>query len=723
MSKRRLVTSALPYVNNVPHLGNLIQVLSGDVFARFCRQFGYETLFVCGTDEYGTATETMALQEGVSPKELCDKFHEVHADIYRWFNIEFDTFGRTSSPKQTEIVQDIFNRVDHNGYILKREIEQLFCLSCDRFLADRFVVGECPHCHYERARGDQCEQCGKLLDPNELIVPLCGVCSKTPEIRKTKHLFLDLETGQPGFEGWMDETSKQGFWPENAIQSTKGWLKQGLEERCITRDLKWGIPVPKEGFEDKVFYVWFDAPIGYISLTAEHTDDWQRWWWNNQDVQLYQFIGKDNIPFHAVVFPYTQLCTGISWTMVHHLSSTEYLNYETGKFSKSQGTGIFGNDCQKTGIPADVWRFYIYYNRPESSDYQFNWEDFQTKVNKELIGNLGNLLNRTSSFLRQFYQNRVPELEGAEGKGSDQKFYSEMMLKMRHLTNDLEHAKIKKAFRTIFEIADRGNQVFQHAEPWKVCKEDPAKAEGLLHDLAYLLRDLSIVLRPFLPDSADKMAKMFQFDNFDWHQIGDWRGLGELAERELLFEKIEDTRMQEFREEYSGVQAKTFGGIGEEFAKQIILKSGKVLEAKQHPNAEKLFVISIDVGEKEPRTIVSGLVGFYTAEELLEREVIIVSNLKPAKLRGIESNGMVLTAENSDESELELLSSAGSYPGSVVKVSGAEGVKTSGKTVKIDVFAQFPLRVEGGRVLLEEYELQLNQETIKTEKIKEGKVS
>ena len=409
--KKRLVTSALPYVNNIPHLGNLTQVLSADVFARFCRSRGYETLYICGTDEYGTASETRALQEGVSPRELCDHYHAIHRDIYKWFNIAFDYFGRTSTPLQTEIVQHIFTEVDNHGYITEKESEQLYCPECKRFLADRYVSGTCPHCGYEGARGDQCDKCGTLLDPTELIEPKCSVCGHTPELRKTKNLYINLPKALPLLQAWMDKASTEGFWAKNAIQITNSWIRDGLQERCITRDLKWGIPVPKEGYDEKVFYVWFDAPIGYISITANATENWEYWWRDPENTELFQFIGKDNIPFHTVIFPSSLLATGEKWTMLHHMSSTEYLNYEGGKFSKSRGIGIFGNDVQETGIPADVWRFYMFYNRPEKQDFTFTWKDFQEKINKELIGNLSNLVNRTLTFVKRFYGGDLGEGE------------------------------------------------------------------------------------------------------------------------------------------------------------------------------------------------------------------------------------------------------------------------------------------------------------------------
>ncbi|MFW6313764.1 MAG: methionine--tRNA ligase, partial [Spirochaetota bacterium] len=328
--KKRLITSALPYVNNIPHLGNLIQVLSADVFARFCRMRGYETLYVCGTDEYGTATETKAREEGITPAELCRRYYEVHDEIYRWFNIAFDRFGRTSTEWHTKITQGIFLNLYENGYITEHTIEQLYSEASDMFLADRYVRGTCPHCGYEEARGDQCESCGKLLDPTDLIDPRSAVDGTTPVVRETSHLYIDLPAIRPKLEEWMRGASEKGRWSRNAIQMTNAWIRDGLKERSITRDLSWGIPVPLEEFKDKVIYVWFDAPIGYISITANHTDEWESWWHDPENTELFQFIGKDNIPFHTVIFPSSLLGSGERWTMLHHMSSTEYMNYEAG---------------------------------------------------------------------------------------------------------------------------------------------------------------------------------------------------------------------------------------------------------------------------------------------------------------------------------------------------------------------------------------------------------
>ena len=716
--KKRLITSALPYVNNIPHLGNLMQVLSADVFARFCRSRGYETMYICGTDEYGTASETRALQEGVTPRELCDRYHEIHKAIYKWFNIDFDYFGRTSTPLQTEIVQALFKACDDNGYIVEKESEQLYCPECKRFLADRFVSGTCPHCGYDGARGDQCEKCGTLLDPTELIEPKCSVCGSTPVLRKTKNLYLDLPKILPLLDEWMKKASVEGFWAKNAIQITSSWIRDGLQERCITRDLKWGIPVNKPGYEDKVFYVWFDAPIGYISITANKTKDWEYWWRDPENTELFQFIGKDNIPFHTVVFPSTLLASKEKWTMLYHMSSTEYLNYEGGKFSKSKGIGIFGNDVEETGIPADVWRFYMFYNRPEKSDFTFTWLDFQEKVNKELIGNLSNLVNRTLTFVKRFY-------DGNLGAGSlDESLCKEIKEKEEAITAALEKADERDAIRLIFELSDIGNKAFQDGEPWKVRKEDPEKAAVLLRTLMYLIRDLAIMITPYMPTTGDRILSFISADGMKWDSVGSFEGNLEVKEPELLFQKLEDDRINELRERYSGSQsermerekkeeekmeenAKTesMESLADQFARKVILKVSKIVNVEKHPGGDKLFILTLDCGEEEPRTIVSSIVPFYKAEELLGRNIVLVSNLKPANFRGVKSRGMLLAASDptaeDPHSTCEVIFADDIAPGTVLKLEGEGEVEKVTTYIKPDHFFALPMKTEDGFVTVD----------------------
>ncbi|MFA7567850.1 MAG: methionine--tRNA ligase, partial [Alkalispirochaeta sp.] len=738
--KKRLITSALPYVNNIPHLGNLIQVLSADVFARFCRSRGYETLYVCGTDEYGTATETRAREEGLTPKELCDRYYAVHTDIYEWFEIAFDKWGRTSTPEHTKITQDIFLKLHAAGYITEKTIEQLYCESADMYLADRYVRGTCPHCGYEDARGDQCENCGKLLDPMDLIDPRSALDGSVPVVRETTHLYIDLPAVLPKLQEWMNDASVRGRWARNAVQMTQAWIRDGLRERAITRDLKWGIPVPLEGFEDKVFYVWFDAPIGYISMTANHTDRWDVDWWKNpEEVELFQFVGKDNIPFHTVIFPSSLLGSGDKWTLLHHMSSSEYLNYEGGQFSKSKGVGVFGNDARDTGIPADVWRFYIFYNRPETSDYTFTWHDFQEKVNGELIGNLANLVNRTLTFLARYFGGEVAGgsqgtgglqgasdsqragvsqgasgVQGAGGSGGRlqaSEFWAEVRKREAGITDKLEWAGLRDGLRQIFALSSYGNRVFQAGEPWKTRETDPEGTHALLSDLVYLIRDLTILIEPYLPATARRLREMLGVGELKWSDLGVPTGLTKIGTPEILFKQLPDELIEELRVRFSGSQAEraardaaesgkngadgnsgadsnndpdgrnradgnnrtdsdngkgkavkgsTVEGQEKEkdqeldapkspedrFDETIELRAAKIVEVERHPEADKLYVETLDDGSEEGRTIVSGLVSHYAPEELLNRTIIVVANLKPAKLRGVKSNGMLLAASS-----------------------------------------------------------------------------
>lgn len=754
--KRRLVTSALPYVNNVPHLGNLIQVLSADVFARACRLRGFETLYVCGTDEYGTATETKAAEEGVTPAELCARFHDLHKGIYEWFGIAFDKFGRTSTPRHTEIVQQLFKDIDAAGYVIEQTIEQLYCDPCTRFLADRYVRGTCPHCGYTDARGDQCESCGKLLEPTELKEPKCSTCGATPRSRSTKHLYIDLPAIRPKLEAWMKEASVKGFWANNAIQMTQAWIRDGLKPRAITRDLKWGIPVPKAGFEDKVFYVWFDAPIGYISFAATLGDergfDYETWWKNPADVELYQFIGKDNIPFHTVIFPSTLLGSGRDWTMLHHMSSSEYLNYESGKFSKSKGVGVFGTDVMDTGIPADVWRFYIFYNRPEKSDVTFTWNDFMERVNGELIGNLGNLANRTLAFVQRFYEGVIPA-----GK-PDAAFWAEVKTLEATMAAQLERAELRDAFRTAFQIADIANKRFQAEEPWKARTADPEKAASLLSDLCYVLRDLAIMMHPYMPQAMNQLAGFFGYSvasaagesGLSWANIGKLEGLSRVSEVGVLFQKLDPDRIAELREKYSGSQkeradrdAATASGtvsaktapdaatpakpaasavpaaekkpaepkpvlyanlpVEERFAKLVDLRVAKIVKIERHPKADKLYIETLDDGSGQERVIVSGLVPFYKEEELLGKSIVLVNNLKPAKLRGVESRGMLLAASKSGaegKEVVEVLDAPWAAPGTRVVLEGQDPDIAADAEIDADAFFSVPIAAKDSRPIV-----------------------
>ena len=764
---KKLITSALPYVNNVPHLGNLIQVLSADVFARYSRLKGDDTLYICGTDEYGTATETKAQELGKTPRELCDYYHALHAKIYTWFEIAFDYFGRTSIEEHTEVTKEIFRELYKNGYIKEHESEQFFCPKCNRFLADRYIVGECPICGKE-AKGDQCESCGKLLEPTELKEAMCSTCHTKPILKKTKHLYIDLPAILPKYNEWLEETLKTSSWSNNAIQVTKGWIKEGLQERAITRDLKWGIPVPLEGYENKVFYVWFDAPIGYISLTKHYTQEvgsnWATWWLDSPDVRLFQFIGKDNIPFHTVIFPSSLIGTGKNWTKLYRMSSTEYLNYEGGKFSKSKGTGVFGTDAMESDIASDIWRFYIFYNRPEKSDFQFTWKDFKERVNSELIGNLCNLVNRTLTFVGKSYGGVIPKehcLQGEEEKViiSIRNAVEESKKKIEDFQ---EHGQLKDAFHEAFALSDIGNKAFQAGEPWKNIKEKPEYASTLIRELCYLIKDILILVHPFIPNYASEVAGFLGLEidsgdvfngkchkyirkssSLNWDDVGRREGLDKVEGVKIIFKMLDEKKIEEYRDKFSGKsseskdvssdKAKSKGKKEDEkanpidtFLEKIVLKVARIMEVSRHPDADKLYVLKVDDGHVQDRIILSGLVGFFSEEELLNKVIVIADNLKPRKMRGIDSHGMLLAAsyEKEDGTEvLELVSPSDADVGARLTLKGYdEPSDQEEKMISADTFFSVPIKAVSGIVQIEDVPLLANGKEIKLSVVLNGDV-
>ena len=515
-----LVTSALPYVNNVPHLGNIIGcVLSADVFARFMRLMGNNTLYICGTDEYGTATETKALQDNCTPQQLCDKYHKIHKAIYEWFDIDFDYFGRTSAPFHTDITQGIFLDLYKNGCIKKEQVEQFRCNKCNMTLSDRFIYGTCYHgdCKYEEARGDQCDKCGKLCNALELINPKCKLCNNPPEKFKSYHYFLNLPTVEKELREWIDKTSVEGNWTQNSRAITIGFISEGLKERCITRDLKWGIPVPTDDpdMKNKVFYVWFDAPIGYISITAccVGMENWQKWWQNPEHVKLFQFMGKDNVTFHTVIFPATLLGTKKNWTLMYHLSTTEYLNYEKTKFSKTHGVGVFGDHAESTGIPSEVWRYYLLSNRPETSDTDFKWDDFIAKNNNELLSNLGNLVNRILVFTEKNFEGKIPKFHEEKLDDTDKEFFNNVINKFKSYVKAMNGAEIREGSKLFMEISSLGNLYLQTSQPWVLLKKnektyDLMKAETLFYILNAFLRFIGALAEPFMPSFSAKLYEL-----------------------------------------------------------------------------------------------------------------------------------------------------------------------------------------------------------------------
>ena len=516
----------------------------------------------------------------------------------------------------------------------------------------------------------------------------------------------------------MSKASKEGQWSENAVNITKAWIRDGLNERAITRDLKWGIPVPKEGYENKVFYVWFNAPIGYISITKQLADellaqgkksfDYKSWWLPEESeeakgkppVELFQFIGKDNIPFHTVVFPCSLLGSGHNWTKLYHMSSTEYLNYENGKFSKSKGVGVFGSDAKESGIKADAWRFFIFYNRPEKQDYQFTWKEFREKYNGELIGNLGNLVNRTLLFVTKYYEGQIPDAP------VDEEMWAKVRAHEEKITENLEWANLKDAFHEIFAISDIGNKAFQDGEPWKTRTENPEKAAKLIHNLCYVIKDLMILVHPYLPQFSEKILSYLGkkisepklneepvAGGLNWSDIGKTEGLSEVSAPEIYFTPLDQKSSDAYREKYSGSQSERKNKESKKaskkekaeivlapdqagfFNEKIELKVAKIIKVEDNPDSDKLYVETLDDGSGEPRIIQSGLREYLKPDDLLGKNIILASNLAPRKMRGLESHGMLLACDYKDaegKDRVEPLEAPDSVPGTKVVLEGAD---------------------------------------------------
>lgn len=546
----------LPYTHSLFSPGTNIFPI-----CRYHKACGHNTLYICGTDEYGTATETKALEEKMTPAELCAKYNKIHKDVYDWFEIGFDHFGRTPTDKHTEISQAIFMSLHRNGYLAEKTAEQPFCEQHGSFLADRYVEGECPRCGYNDARGDQCDKCGHLLDPFDLIKPRCKLDGSTPVRRETKHVHLLLDKLQPEIEKWLLPAIEKGDWPKNSRNITENWLREGLKDRGITRDLKWGVPVPLPEFQNKVLYVWFEACIGYPSITANYTPDWELWWRDPENVQLYQFLGKDNVPFHSVIFPGCQIGTKEQWTMLHHLSTTEYLNYEGGKFSKSRGIGVFGNNAKQTGIPADVWRYFLLKNRPETGDTQFEWRPFVESNNSELLAKLGNLVNRVVKLVTASYNSTIPEFTVPE---SFTPHLDEITGHLRQYINEMESVHLRAGVSTAMKLAEDGNLLIQaNRLDNSLIANEPERAAAVVGTVLNLIYLLASVFAPYLPATSKSINEQLEAPFAYIPSLEDikdgWKPVAlkpghKIGKAKYLFSRIDSKKADEWREMFGGSQ-------------------------------------------------------------------------------------------------------------------------------------------------------------------------
>ncbi len=669
---RILVTAALPYANGPIHLGHLAGAyLPADVYVRYQRLKGRDVIFICGTDEHGVPITIAAEAKGVSPQEVVDYWHMDHKESFARFGISFDCFSRTSLPVHHKTAQDFFLRLYEAGYLTEKAVEQYFCPTCDRFLADRYVEGKCPKCGAEGARGDQCERCGSSLSPTDLIDPYCKVCGGHPELRPSKHLFLKLHDFQERLQQWL---AGKTTWKDNVLNYCRGWFEEGLEDRAVTRDLRWGVPVPLPGYEGKVIYVWFEAPIGYISATK----DWavsigqpERWrdYWLQADTRLVHFIGKDNIVFHAILWPAMLMGHG-EFILPADIPANEFLNIAGAKLSTSRNYAVWLRDYLERFEP-DPLRYWLAANAPETKDADFTWEDFRLKNNGELADILGNFVNRTLSFAHSKFAGRVPEVGHLQEADRDMLNLLEEV--PQTIGTWLENFELRKATAALMDLARAANKYFNDQEPWSTFTTDPQRCATAINVCLQTVRTLAVVQSPILPFSAARVWRMLGLSGRVEEQRWDEAGVARLpaghrlSAPEILFRKIEWEEIEpEIRKLAAGQQkaadkeAEVAEQISFEEFKRVQLRTAKVVAAAAVEKTDKLLRLQVDIGG-EQRQIVAGIAQYYRPEDLVGKTIVVVANLAPATIRGVESRGMLLAAVDKS-GQLALLTTDKEFP-------------------------------------------------------------
>ncbi|MBR3977654.1 MAG: methionine--tRNA ligase [Bacteroidaceae bacterium] len=674
--KRTLVTSALPYANGPVHIGHLAGVyVPADIYVRYLRLKGEDVLFIGGSDEHGVPVTIRAKKEGITPQDVVDRYHNIIKDSFEGFGISFDVYSRTTSQTHRELASDFFRKLYDEGKFVEMESEQYYDEGEQQFLTDRNIRGECPRCHAADAYGDQCEKCGATLSPDELINPYNADSGNKLVKRKTSHWYLPLDAYQPWLEQWILNDHKE--WRSNVYGQCKSWLDTGLKPRAVTRDLNWGIPVPVEGAEGKVLYVWFDAPIGYISNTKELLPDTWEQWWKSEDTRLVHFIGKDNIVFHCIVFPSMLKAHG-DYILPDNVPSNEFLNLEDDKISTSRNWAVWLNEYL-VDFPGkqDVLRYVLTANAPETKDNNFTWKDFQARNNNELVAVYGNFVNRALVLTKKYFDGKVPAC--GELTDYDKAIVAEFVDVKDKVEHLLGQFKFRDAQKEAMELARIGNRYLAETEPWKLAKTDLNRVATILNMSLQLVANLSIAFEPFLPFSSKKLRGMLNLDSFEWASLGSTELLAEgheLGEVGLLFEKIEDDaiqaqldRLERIKKENEAAAYKanpvrpecTF----DDFMK-LDMRVGTVLECTKVPKADKLLQFKIDDG-LETRTILSGIAKHFKPEELVGKQVCFIANLPPRTMRGIVSEGMILSAED-NEGKLSLLTvTPQAKPGSEIK--------------------------------------------------------
>ncbi|MBQ5783542.1 MAG: methionine--tRNA ligase [Bacteroidales bacterium] len=660
--KRHLITSALPYANGPVHIGHLAGVyVPADIYARYLRLKGEEVLFIGGSDEHGVPITIKAKQNGCTPQDVVDKYHTIIKDSFKELGISFDVYSRTSSKTHHKTASDFFKKLYTDGKFIEKESEQYFDTEANTFLADRYITGTCPKCGAEGAYGDQCEKCGSTLSPDELINPKSAISGSEPIKKTTKHWYLPLDQ----YEGWLKEWILDGHkeWKTNVYGQCKSWIDGGLQPRAVSRDLDWGVPVPVEGAEGKVLYVWFDAPIGYISNTIEICpNDWEKWW-KSEDTKMVHFIGKDNIVFHCIVFPSMLKAYGDGFILPENVPANEFLNLEGDKISTSRNWAVWLHEYL-VDFPGqqDVLRYVLCANAPETKDNDFTWKDFQTRNNSELVAIYGNFVNRAVVLTHKYFEGKVPALGNIQDV--DKEVLDQIPTIKKNLEYNLNNYKFREALKEAMNLARLGNKYLTETEPWKLAKTDMERVATILNISLQLCANLAIAFEPFLPFSSAKLVNILNIEKISWNDFGGGDILKEghqLNPAQLLFAKIEDetidAQIKKLNDTKAANEAKAAEAAGkpaplaqkeectfDDFMKMDI-RTATVLEAVKVPKTDKLLQLTIDTGI-DTRTIVSGIAEHYTPEEMVGKQICILANLAPRKIKGIESKGMILMAKD-----------------------------------------------------------------------------
>ena len=656
--KRHLITSALPYANGPIHIGHLAGVyIPADIYVRYLRIKKEDVIFIGGSDEHGVPITLRAKKEGVTPQKIVDRYHGIIKKSFKDFGINFDIYSRTSSKIHHETASEFFRTMHEKGEFIEQVSQQYYDEQEKEFLADRYIMGTCPKCGYEDAYGDQCEKCGSALSPNELINPSSVISGNKPILKETKHWYLPLDKYEDELKQWILEDHKE--WKPNVYGQCKSWLDSGLKPRAVTRDLNWGVPVPVKDAENKVLYVWFDAPIGYISATRELTNDWEKYW-KDKETRMIHFIGKDNIVFHCIIFPSMLKHEG-SYILPENVPANEFLNLEGNKISTSKNWAVWLHEyLEDFPEKQDVLRYTLTANMPESKDNDFTWKDFQARNNNELVAILGNFVNRALVLTHKYFDGKIPQVST---DGDYEKEIRKAIIKHKEgIENNLEKFRFREALKEAMSIARLGNKYLADTEPWKLIKTDEEKVKTILYYSLQICAAIAVLHEPFLPFSTTKLRKLLNMDKTEWGKVNslDILPVGHtISKPELLFEKIEDSQIQaqldklEATKSANEAEAEKLVELKDEIAfddfTKLDIRIATIKEAEKVPKTDKLLKLTVETG-LETRTVVSGIAKYYKAEEIIGKQVCLLVNLAPRKLRGIVSQGMVLMAEQPDGS-------------------------------------------------------------------------